>query len=836
MKCEEYCQQLLKDHLPTIDPFGQGVCIEVGVGTFAFYCVLFAQLGYKTIAIEPIVDNRLREICQQYSINLLENCLSEIDGEQTLYIGNFRGNKNTNLSSLVPNWWGASSEKITVSSLTVKTLISKFNLTKITCLKIDVEGAEVIILRQLKNLSNSLLPEVIMFEYGGGDSKDSGNKGWSPEFFAQTNECLSILKECGYKQAIIVDESDVKNPINFNLENQQNNNFENLFKSNSQWGNILVFKNALITSKFQSTQDLESTGETKVIDNFIKNNYCVFDVGANVGNWSKTVLSKFENIDLHIFEPVPNNYKQLTENIASQSDKNNIHLNQIAISNHEQTQTFYYYQQQSAWSTFFRRFDVEKQYNLQPPLELPVITKTLDKYCKEQNIKRINFLKIDVEGGELDVLHGAKNLLEKGKIDYLQFEYGGTFQDSKTTLKEVFKYLQNNRYFLIKIEENNLIYLPEFLPQYENYQYSNYLAVNERLKSLILGQQPQMLPIEKLCTENAIQPRGVIHIGAHEGKELNNYLQMGIEKILFIEANPEVFIKLQENIVNYPQIQAVCCAISNENGEMTLHVTSMDQSSSILPLKNIAEIYPSITETKEIKVPCKTLDSLLEESNLNPADFNLLNIDIQRAELLAFQGAVNTLKYIEAINTEVNYEELYAGCALIDELDDFLETNDFIRIATTTPYHPSWGDAFYIKKPIITMSTLGKNGRFANQIFQYNFLKIYAKEHDLRVETPTWIGQTLFGHNDPHISKQLPELRETTNIIEQGAIIPNTDEIFKNVDFWGYFQYNTRYYAPHKDYFRSLCEPIPEIKATVELGLKKLRQKGKTIIGIHLRQ
>lgn len=585
----------------------------------------------------------------------------------------------------------------------------------------------------------------------------------------------------------------------------------------------------------QKDQQFDSTGETRIIESFIVDKSIVFDVGANFGDWSTTVLENHDQVQLHLFEPVPDNYKKLTNNLTNWLKKENIHANQIAVANHQNTQTFYYYEDKPAWSTFYRRFDVEKEYSLRPPIELPVVTTTIDKYCQQLKINRINFLKIDVEGGELDTLYGAKELLKKGKIDYIQFEYGGTFKDSNITLKQVFNYLQKFRYCLIKIEPQRLVYIPEFLPECENFEYSNYLAVNERFKTSILGQTPQMLPLAELCKNNSIKPRGVIHIGAHEGKELSDYLEMGVKKILYVEANPSVFEKLQIQIANYPNVHAVCCAISNTNGTANLHITSMDQSSSILPLKVSLEIYPMIKETEQITVPCKTLDSLLEELNLSPADFNILNIDIQGAELLALQGATETLQYIEAINTEVNYEELYTGCALIDEIDNFLETYDFERIATTTPYHPSWGDAFYTKKAVISMTTLGTNGRFANQIFQYAFLKLYAQEHNLKVETPSWIGQNIFGHNDPPVSQALPVVFERTNNIKD-AIVPNANQVFKNVDFWGYFQYNTRYYAPHQEYFRSLFEPIAEIKTKLEEGVKYLYNRGKTIVGIHLRR
>ena len=75
-------------------------------------------------------------------------------------------------------------------------------------------------------------------------------------------------------------------------------------------------------------------------------------------------------------------------------------------------------------------------------------------------------------------------------------------------------------------------------------------------------------------------------------------------------------------------------------------------------------------------------------------------------------------------------------------------------------------------KHLITMSTFGTNGRFGNQIFQYAFLKIYAKEHDLQVQIPRWpIGEYLFGHQDPEISQILPQIRESSQEIAESEII-----------------------------------------------------------------
>lgn len=581
----------------------------------------------------------------------------------------------------------------------------------------------------------------------------------------------------------------------------------------------------------ESPSPLMFTGESQVIAKYIKSGDIVFDVGANTGDWTQEVLNQGHDVEIHLFEPIPHVYKTLIQNL----DDRKVIANNLAVGKEEKVKTFYYYEANSLLSTFYRRVDVEKQGLLNKPKEITVLTTTIDSYCKRHGIKRINFLKIDAEGSELDVICGANHFLETGRIDYLQFEYGGTYLDSQTTLKEAFEYLQKFRYSIFKILPDGLEYKPSFQPEDENFEYSNFLAVNERFRQNVLGETPRMLDLQQIFRQYGIVPHGVIHIGAHEGTEISTYQAMGVQKVLFVEANPVVFERLQANIAGVPNVQAVNCAVSNENGTLNLRVTSNDQSSSILELKRHLELYPNIQETNQVTVESKTIDTLLQEMQLNPYDFNILNIDIQGAELLALQGATDWLKWVAGINTEVNYEEMYEGCALIDQLDEFLELHGFQRVATIT-HHPYWGDAFYVKKPLITMAAFAI-ARFGNQIFDYAFLKIYTKEHGMRLELPAWPGQYLFGHNEPPIAHPLPEVREQEYPYKlSDSAILNAPEPITNADFFGFFQFHTKYHAQHKEYFYSLFQPVPEVEAKMKEAVCRLREKGKTVVGLHLRR
>lgn len=344
-----------------------------------------------------------------------------------------------------------------------------------------------------------------------------------------------------------------------------------------------------------------------------------------------------------------------------------------------------------------------------------------------------------------------------------------------------------------------------------------------------------MLDTPQLFKTYAIAPRGVIHVGAHEGKELATYRKLGFKRILFVEANPEVFRRLHARIGGEEGVILANVAVSDRSGTVQLNVTSMDQSSSILPLKTHAEIYPSIRVVNTVEVRALTIDELLSELQLDPADFNYLNLDIQGAELMALRGAARTLQHIEAVNTEVNFAELYAGCALIKQLEEHLAGHGLNRVALARPYHPTWGDGFYVRRPLVAMSTLGRNGRFANQLFQYLFLRLVARQNNAIVHTPPWAGRPIFGLADQDVIR-VPAAVHESALEHPERLIEGTERLTGDVDFCGYFQLHSRHFAPHRDFIRELFTPAPKLRAALDAAVKSLRARGRTLVALHLRR
>lgn len=136
--------------------------------------------------------------------------------------------------------------------------------------------------------------------------------------------------------------------------------------------------------------------------------------------------------------------------------------------------------------------------------------------------------------------------------------------------------------------------------------------------------------------------------------------------------------------------------------------------------------------------------------------------------------------------------------------------------------------------PVVTMSCLGRIGRFGNQFFQYTFLRHYARRHGLAVQTPAWIGQELFGCADPPIARSLPVIYEPGWDV-QSALMTRPHPAMQNVDLWGYFLLPTSFYAPERDWLRGLFRPVGERAETVQAAAAGLRARGKTVIALHVR-
>jgi FkbM family methyltransferase len=113
-----------------------------------------------------------------------------------------------------------------------------------------------------------------------------------------------------------------------------------------------------------------------------------------------------------------------------------------------------------------------------------VLVDTLDHYCEVNDLQAIDYLKLDVEGHELEVCKGASRLLEEGRIAMLQFEYGGCNIDARVLLKDLFGFLQQFGYAMFKLYPTRLQLMRNYDQRFENFQYQNWVAAKPSFPAL----------------------------------------------------------------------------------------------------------------------------------------------------------------------------------------------------------------------------------------------------------------------------------------------------------------------------------------------------------------
>ncbi len=208
-----------------------------------------------------------------------------------------------------------------------------------------------------------------------------------------------------------------------------------------------------------------------------------------------------------------------------------------------------------------------------------------------------------------------------------------------------------------------------------------------------------LIDFPQLFARHHIKADSALHLGANTGQEAEVYSRLGIKRVIWVEALPDIHQQLCENIKRFPGQAAVLACIGDRDGDkVTFHRASNgSQSSSFLEFGTHAKSYPDTVFTETIEMETVRVDSLMNAwfpDHLMMGRW-FLNIDLQGAELLALRGMGNLLWHIEHVYTEVNTEEVYKGCPLVGEIDDYLRAFGFHPRETKMMGNAGWGDKLY---------------------------------------------------------------------------------------------------------------------------------------------
>jgi FkbM family methyltransferase len=189
-----------------------------------------------------------------------------------------------------------------------------------------------------------------------------------------------------------------------------------------------------------------------------------------------------------------------------------------------------------------------------------------------------------------------------------------------------------------------------------------------------------------------IKPLYLVDIGASRGTFTEAIdLEYGIEKSLLIEPQPQLADILKSKFL-HDKYKVYQCAVGDSARTVEMEILNWDYSSSLLPVKrNIPDISKlDLSKAETITCTIKTLDEIMNEISWSE-QIDLLKIDTQGYELLAFQGAEETLKRTKMIFTEVSFIQMYDDSPLFQEIYDYLRAKGFKLLTISDGFRDSRG-------------------------------------------------------------------------------------------------------------------------------------------------
>ena len=204
----------------------------------------------------------------------------------------------------------------------------------------------------------------------------------------------------------------------------------------------------------------------------IQKNIIIFDVGANLGNYTERLNTTYPNATIYAFEPNPATFDSLSERY-NKTEK--VSCQPLGFGSKAETSVIYADANETTTEHASLYKDALQTNSHATISSFEITIETIDNFCQQNAISQIDFLKIDTEGHELAVLQGAKKMIAEQKIPIIQFEFNEMNVLSRVFLKDFYEILPNYQFY--RLDSDRLIPLGAYSPKNEIFQFQNIIAI-----------------------------------------------------------------------------------------------------------------------------------------------------------------------------------------------------------------------------------------------------------------------------------------------------------------------------------------------------------------------
>lgn len=202
-----------------------------------------------------------------------------------------------------------------------------------------------------------------------------------------------------------------------------------------------------------------------------------------------------------------------------------------------------------------------------------------------------------------------------------------------------------------------------------------------------------------------MKPKGILHVGAHLGQELEFYNSLKVNKVIWFEAIPEICSQLKRKIKEYPNHIAINSLLYSVRGKsVRFYISSNEKVSSSLNRPHlVSAVWPSIKFDETMDLKTETLDYIIQKKAFDSNEYNCLVLDTQGSELEVLKGFKNGIKDIEIIVTEISTKQLYRNSVLFEEIKSWLENQNFMLVASQIHQEIGEGNALFLKSNVANL-------------------------------------------------------------------------------------------------------------------------------------